>query len=113
MTTPAFIPGLELAPRFYVEAVQPVLEKALPGTPHSTALLGSDSEVLGFDTTRSRDHHWGPRLKLFLTPQDVARHGPWLRSHLAEHLPKTFHGYPTHFVMHRTLNETAPTKEPA
>lgn len=98
MTTPAFIPSLELSCRFYVEAVHPMLEKAIPGTPHSAALLGSGSEVLGFDTARARDHDWVPRMQLFLTPQDTARHGPWLRSHLAEHLPKTFHGYPTHFA---------------
>lgn len=93
-----FIPGLELSRRFYTEAVRPLLEEAAPGIPHSAARLGSGSEVLGFDTPRSADHEWGPRLQLFLRRQDVPRHAGRIRHLLAEHLPKTFHGYPTHFA---------------
>jgi hypothetical protein len=70
---PAFIPGLELSRRFYTEAVRPLLEEASPAIPHSAARLGSGSEVLGFDTPRSADHEWGPRLQLFLRRQDVSR----------------------------------------
>ncbi|MFF4519252.1 MULTISPECIES: DUF4037 domain-containing protein [Streptomyces] len=95
---PAFIPGLELSRRFYTEAVRPLLEEASPAIPHSAARLGSGSEVLGFDTPRSADHEWGPRLHLFLRRQDVSRHAGRIRHVLAEHLPKTFHGYPTHFA---------------
>lgn len=95
---PPFIPGLELSRRFYTEAVRPLLEEASPAIPHSAARLGSGSEVLGFDTPRSADHEWGPRLQLFLRRQDVSRHAGRIRHVLAEHLPKTFHGYPTHFA---------------
>nr|WP_309505012.1 hypothetical protein [Streptomyces sp. KM273126] len=63
---PAFIPGLELSRRFYTEAVRPLLEEVAPATPHSAARIGSGSEVLGYDTARSTDHEWGPRLQLFL-----------------------------------------------
>jgi hypothetical protein len=31
MTTPSFIPGLELSRRFYLEAVRPLLAEAVPG----------------------------------------------------------------------------------
>ncbi|MGR3936917.1 hypothetical protein LCH29_29095 [Streptomyces sp. BRA346] len=55
-TPPPFVPGLELSRRFYLEAVRPLLDEAAPGTTHSAARLGSDSEVLGFDTARSADH---------------------------------------------------------
>jgi len=96
--TPPFLPGLELSRRFYTEAVRPLLEEAAPGIPHSAARIGSGSEVLGFDTARSADHEWGPRLQLFLRPRDVSRHAGRIRHILAEHLPKTFHGYPTHFA---------------
>ncbi|MFE2942180.1 DUF4037 domain-containing protein [Streptomyces sp. NPDC059255] len=96
--TPVFIPGLELSRRFYTEAVRPLLEEVSPAIPHSAARLGSGSEVLGFDTPRSADHEWGPRLQLFLRHQDVSRHGGRVRRLLSEHLPKTFHGYPTHFA---------------
>ena len=95
---PAFLPGLELSRRFYTEAVRPLLEEAAPGIPHSAARIGSGSEVLGFDTARSADHEWGPRLQLFLRARDVPRHAGRIRHVLAEHLPKTFHGYPTHFA---------------
>jgi len=93
----AFIPGLELSRRFYLEAVLPILDKEFPGLPHAAARLGSGSEVLGFDTARSADHEWGPRLQVFLAPDDVARHRERLVSVLAHQLPKTFLGWPTHF----------------
>src|SRR5437667_257304 len=57
-----FIPGLELAGRFYDEAVRPILDRDFPGIAHSAALIGPGSEVLGFDTPMSRDHHWAPRV---------------------------------------------------
>jgi len=66
-----FLPGLELARHFYAEAVRPILDQVAPGLPHSAARLGAGSEVLGLDTVRSTDHDWGPRLELFLHPDDV------------------------------------------
>ncbi|MET8682814.1 DUF4037 domain-containing protein [Streptomyces sp. NPDC004732] len=98
MTTPSFIPGLELSYRFYLEAVRSLLEEAAPGVRHSAARLGGGSEVLGFDTARSADHEWGPRLQIFLRSQDVTRHGERITALLSERLPKTFRGYPTHFA---------------
>ena len=55
------------------------------------ALVGTGSEVLGYDTERSTDHDWGPRLQVFLSPSDVDSRG----ADLAGHLPATFLGYPT------------------
>ncbi|MFJ3953657.1 DUF4037 domain-containing protein [Streptomyces libani] len=98
MTTSSFIPGLDLSHRFYLEAVRPLLDEAAPGVTHSAARLGSGSEVLGFDTARSADHEWGPRLQIFLRSQDVTRHGARITALLSERLPKTFRGYPTHFA---------------
>lgn len=98
MTEPDFILGLELSRRFYAEAVLPLLDAAVPGLAHSAARIGSGSEVLGFDTPRSSDHEWGPRLQLFLSPADVVRHGRRIERLLSERLPRTFHGYPTHFA---------------
>ncbi|MET7322773.1 DUF4037 domain-containing protein [Streptomyces sp. NPDC005549] len=98
MTTPSFLPGLELSRRFYVEAVRPLLDEVVPGMAHSAALLGSGSEVLGCDSARSADHEWGPRLQLFLHPQDGTRHGTAIKKLLSARLPKTFHGHPTHFA---------------
>ncbi len=95
--SPAFIPGLELSRIFYEEAVRPILEEAYPGLPHAAARVGSGSEVLGFDTPRSADHEWGPRLSLFLAPDMAAEHGTALRDLLAKRLPKRVRGWPTHF----------------
>ncbi|GHJ40411.1 DUF4037 domain-containing protein [Streptomyces sp. TS71-3] len=94
---PAFLPGLELSRAFYAEAVRPLLDEAVPGLVHSAARLGTGSDVLGFDTERSADHDWGPRLQVFLRPQDVDAHGARLSAVLSERLPKTIRGYPTHF----------------
>ncbi|MFJ6011231.1 DUF4037 domain-containing protein [Streptomyces sp. NPDC092952] len=98
MNAPAFLPGLELCRRFYAEAVRPLLEEAAPGLAHSAARIGAGSEVLGFDTARSADHDWGPRLQLFLDPEDVARHGARIDALLSHRLPRTVHGFPTHFA---------------
>jgi len=87
-----FVPGLQLSRAFYLDAVRPLLG----GVRHSATRIGSGSEVLGFDTPRSADHEWGPRLEVFLSPADAGR-VPELDHHLAEHLPRTFHGWPTHF----------------
>src|SRR4051794_37224036 len=84
MTEPDFIPGLELSRRFYTEAVRPVLDAAIPALAHSAARIGSGSEVLGFDTPRSADHEWGPRLQLFLSPADVTHHGHHIEKLLSE-----------------------------
>ncbi len=94
---PDFIPGLKLSELFYHEAVLPILESAFPGLPHSAALIGSGSEVLGFDTPMSSDHHWGPRVMLFLRDDDHAAHAAAIHETLRHRLPTEFRGYPTNF----------------
>ncbi|WP_393059539.1 DUF4037 domain-containing protein [Streptomyces sp. LN549] len=94
---PAFLPGLELSRILYEEAVRPVLDDVFPGLPYAAARIGPGSEVLGFDTARSADHDWGPRLDLFLAPDDAAAHGEAIRRLLADRLPKEIRGWSTHF----------------
>ncbi|HEY3007405.1 MAG TPA: DUF4037 domain-containing protein, partial [Micromonosporaceae bacterium] len=86
--------GLELCRLFYAEAVRPLLGDL----PHAAARVGPGSDVLGFDAARSTDHDWGPRLELFLRPDDVRRHGADLSALLSERLPKRFRGWSTHFA---------------
>ena len=93
-----FVPGLQLSAEFYREAVAPILAAICPGVPYSAALIGSGSEVLGFDTELSSDHHWGPRVMLFLREADHARYHEAMRQVLSEQLPRTFRGYPTNFT---------------
>jgi hypothetical protein len=93
-----FIPGLQLSAEFYREAVSPILAAEVPTMPHSAALIGSGSEVLGFDTEMSSDHHWGPRVMIFLREDDHTRYHEAIRETLSLQLPRTFHGYPTNFT---------------
>ncbi|MCP4643443.1 MAG: DUF4037 domain-containing protein [bacterium] len=94
---PEFVPGLELAERLFNEAVAPILDRHLPGLEYSAGLIGPGSEVLGFDDAMSRDHHWGPRVMLFLDGPDLDAQGETIRSVLAEHLPESVMGYPTNW----------------
>ncbi|MFF8442769.1 DUF4037 domain-containing protein [Streptomyces californicus] len=92
-----FLPGLELSRILYEEAVRPLLDAECPGLRYAAARVGAGSEVLGFDTARSADHDWGPRLDLFLEPADAAAHGERIHRLLAERLPKDVRGWPTNF----------------
>ena len=92
-----FIPGLQLSEMFYTEAVRPILAAHFSRVPYAAALVGWGSEVLGFDTPMSRDHHWGPRLLLFLRDDDIQAVKHLISKALSRELPVTFHGYSTNF----------------
>jgi hypothetical protein len=96
-TSPSFVPGIALARSFFDEAVRPVLASVIPGVRFSAGLIGPGSEVLGLDTDRSTDHHWGPRCLVFLDANDLATHGPTIDTALADALPTAFHGWSTNF----------------
>jgi hypothetical protein len=102
-----FVKGLELSRRFYVEAVEPLVREHFGDVPHAAARIGAGSEVLGFDTERSADHEWGPRLQLF-----VNREAPEISRMLSERLPKAFHGYPTNFEGGDRIRSMAHTDGP-
>ncbi|GAA3462894.1 hypothetical protein ACFFSW_29620 [Saccharothrix longispora] len=53
MSGKRFLPGLELSRRFYREAVEPLVRAHFGEVPHSAALIGPGSGVLGFGTERS------------------------------------------------------------
>lgn len=91
---PAFIKGRELCAGFYRDVVAPLVA----AQPHSAALFGEGSEVLGLDTERSTDHAWGPRLQLFVSSDSV----DGTRQSLAEHLPETYRGWPTRYFRWQT-----------
>ena len=103
MSSP-FVPGLELAGAFYAGVVRPLLEQAeipLPATAYAAALIGPGSEVLGYDSIRSTDHDWGPRLQVFLSlplpPDETARTAAAINELLGRRLPAHFRGYRTTF----------------
>ncbi len=86
---PDFVRGLELAGLFYADVVRPLLE----GRAHVAARIGPGSDVLGFDTERSTDHGWGPRLHVFVAASDVET----TRAAVDSGLPETFRGWPVRF----------------
>ncbi len=86
---PEFVPGLELARAYYDEVVAPLVADV----PHAAGLLGTGSEILGFDTERSTDHGWGPRVSLFVAQEDVGR----VERLVEDGLPDEFRGWPTRF----------------
>ena len=59
--TAAFVSGTMLNAGFYRDVIEP----GLRSIPHSAALLGWGSDVLGYYDERSTDHGWGPRLFVF------------------------------------------------
>jgi hypothetical protein len=86
--------GIELSRRFYAEIVRPWLATVAPGLPHSAALIGYGSELLGFDDEMSRDHNWGPRVHIFLSRDDFAEHARRLVDEFASATPADFLGEP-------------------
>lgn len=95
-----FIPGLEQSRQFYEELVRPILDTRFPGLPHSAALLGRGSEVLGLDDEMSTDHDWRPRVTLFLGTDDQARHGADVDATLRRELPVTFRDQQVDHAIH-------------
>ena len=85
-----FLPAAELSARFYVDAVRPLLG----ARPHAAALLGWGSDVLGYDTPRSTDHGWGPRVLVFLEDGTDAAE---VRADLDRGLPEHVEGWPVRF----------------
>jgi hypothetical protein len=96
------MPALELARGYYTDLVRPLLAERFPGLPHTAALIGYGSEILGYDTARSTDHNWGPRLQLFV-PGDA----PGISAALDELLPDTWAGYPTRFTVTLETDQVA------
>jgi len=91
---PDFIAGKRMAGSFYRDVVAPIVG----GLPHAAALIGEGSEVLGFDSVRSTDHSWGPRVRLFVEREAVDH----TRQELAVRLPERYAGWPVQFYSWRT-----------
>ena len=102
MRTP-FVPTLRLCAQFYTEIVRSLLSTHFPGVKHAAALIGSGSEVLGFDDEISVDHHWGPRVMIFIDDKDQPC-TEQVEQMLAQRLPYEFRGYPTNFTAPNPLD---------
>ena len=93
-----FIHGVQLNEMFYREAVAPILAAAFPELRYSAALIGHGSDVLGYDSERSTDHGWGPRLLIFLPEEDYRAQAESISEILSARLPREFRSYSTNFA---------------
>lgn len=98
MKTPPSIPGLELSQDFFNEIAEPILDKMTPELAYTAALIGKGSEVLGFDDKISSDHHWGPRVMLFLPEEDLPKYRDRIGEIMTHQLPYNYRGYSTNFT---------------
>ena len=93
----SLVPGLTLSRLFYESEVRPILQRHVPELAYAAARIGPGSEVLGYDDSVSTDHHWGPRVQIFLRDEDVERAVPVIDRALRDELPPTFMDYSTNF----------------
>lgn len=86
--------GLELSRRYYEEICRPAIEKSFEGCIDKMAfgLVGDGSECYGFDDEISQDHDFGPRVMVWLIPQDFNEFGEKLHKFILS-LPRNFSGY--------------------
>jgi uncharacterized protein DUF4037 len=93
-----FISGRELNRLYYQEAVAPIISADFPNLRYAAALIGPGSDVLGYDSERSIDHGWGPRLLLFLAGDDHLSIAKSISERLSARLPASFRGFATSFA---------------
>lgn len=83
---PSHRTGLALCRALYDDVVAPRLRDRR----HAAAMLGSGSEVLGFDTARSTDHDWRARVAILVGEPDPEP---------LTGLPETYGGWPVEVVV--------------
>ncbi len=89
--------GARLAELLYRTCVAPILDEHVDSIPHAAGLLDQGSEVLGYDDEMSTDHHWGPRVLLFVRERDADR-ADAIRRVMSHRLPVEIDGVPTHYT---------------
>lgn len=87
--------GIELSRRFYADIVRPWLGEVAPDLRYSAALTTYGSELLGFDDELSRDHNWGPRVHIIVSPAQFDHYARRLVGEFSKIAPPSFLGEPT------------------
>jgi len=87
--------GLDLARRFFEQEAKPAMEKHCPEVLKEAAcgLAGQGSECFGYDDEYSRDHHWGPRVMVWLPDIYFAKLDPEIWKRVTKDLPSHFEGF--------------------
>lgn len=94
-----FVAGRDLA-RELAAIVEPTLRELVPGTPLALAFIGAGSDVLGYDTVRSMDHDWGPRLTIVVAEDACAVVARCIDENIDRLLPPAVSGFPTRSSRH-------------
>jgi hypothetical protein len=89
--------GLDLCAAFFQEIAQPILIANFPSLRYAAGLLGSGSDVLGFDDALSTDHNWGPRFTLFLPEEHFEERKTHIMAAFAADFPYEYKGFSVHF----------------
>jgi hypothetical protein len=84
-----FVSARQLSAGFHDDVIRPLLGEV----PYAAGLLGWGSDVLGYDTARSTDHGWGPRLHVLVDADQVER----ITKLIDDNLPEQYHGHPVRF----------------
>ncbi len=106
--------GLEISEHYFFDCGLPLLKARFPDLVDRIAagLISCGSEVAGFDDEISRDHNWGPRFILFMSPEDKARHGQQVQEVLHRELPREYHGASVRRTGHAFPTTPAPVVTP-
>ncbi|MGQ7887330.1 DUF4037 domain-containing protein [Paenibacillus sp. WC2504] len=99
------IPGILLSRLFHEHYIAPRLSSTMPALSYASALVGPGSEVLGFDTSMSCDHDWGPRVLIFIRESDITQKEAILAA-LQHEVPISFYNYPVD--IYQTIVTTVP-----
>ncbi|MBN2420410.1 MAG: hypothetical protein JXL81_13560, partial [Deltaproteobacteria bacterium] len=86
--------GLELSRGYFEEVCRPSIKKYLPEHIDKMAfgLVGDGSECYWFDDEISRDHDFGPRIMVWVLPNDYNDFGAELKK-ILQVMPKNFMGF--------------------
>lgn len=99
------ISGIQLSRCFHENYIVPRLSSNLPMLSYASALIGPGSEVLGYDTTMSRDHDWGPRVLIFVREADFSQCETIIEV-IQKEAPASYNGFPLN--IEQTIVTTVP-----
>lgn len=80
--------------------IEPALRELFPRMPLALAFMGAGSDVLGYDTARSMDHDWGPRLTIVVPEDDREAVSRAIDEAIDRLLPSEVGGFPTRYSRH-------------